>query len=115
MKDDSTPEPLELTEIEGLRQAAECLKVLGHPIRLRIVEILLQGQFPVHEIAEICDLPPHQTCEHLRLLRNHGLLSSQRRGRAVYYEIVDPRLPRLMHCIRAACDPPDQPEQPNQP
>jgi DNA-binding transcriptional ArsR family regulator len=100
---DNTPRML---AAEFLRDAAECLKTLGHPARLRIVDILMQGEFPVHQIAGLCELPPHQTCEHLRLLQVHGLLASQRRGRAVFYRIVDPRLPRLMGCIRASCDTP---------
>jgi DNA-binding transcriptional ArsR family regulator len=95
---------LDLLPLELLQDAAECLKVLGHPIRLRMVEILMQGQFAVHEIAELCQLPPHQTCEHLRMLKSHGLLGSTRRGRSVYYQIADPRLPRMLSCIRAACE-----------
>ena len=95
---------LNLLPLESLEGAAECLKALGHPVRLRMVEILQQGEFPVHEIAELCGLPPHQACEHLRLLKAHGLLSSRRRGRAVIYQIADPRLPRLMDCIRTTCE-----------
>lgn len=95
--------PLELTPLEPLGEAAECLKVLGHPVRLRMVEILMQGRFPVRKIAELCQLPPHQACEHLRMLKGHGLLGSHRRGREVFYEIADSRLPQLLGCIRAAC------------
>lgn len=86
-----------------LDEAAECMKVLAHPARLRMVDILMQGKFAVHEIAEMCDLPPHQACEHLRLLKGRGLLSSQRDSRTVYYRIADPRLPALLNCIRSAC------------
>ena len=94
---------MELLPQEWLEASAECLRALSHATRLRMVEILQQGEFPVHEIAELCGLPPHQACEHLRLLKAHGLLSSRRRGRAVIYEIADPRLPRLMECIRSSC------------
>jgi len=95
---------LDLMPLESLQNAAECLKVLGHPIRIRMVEILTQGEFPVHEISDLCQLPPHQACEHLRMLKSHGLLKSNRRGRSVYYEIADPRLPRLLDCIRSTCE-----------
>ncbi len=95
---------LDLLPTETLQGAAECLKTLGHPARLRIVDILMQGDFPVHEIARLCELPPHQACEHLRLLQSHGLLESRRRGRAVYYRIADPRLPQLLQCIRSVCE-----------
>ena len=95
---------LELLPLEALEGAAECLKVLAHPVGLRMVEILMQGEVPVREVAELCELPPHQTCEHLRILKSHGLLTSHRRGRSVFYRIADPRLPRLVNCIRTACD-----------
>jgi DNA-binding transcriptional ArsR family regulator len=95
---------LDLLPLESLQEAADCLKALSHPLRLRMVDILMQGEFPVHRIAQLCELPPHQACEHLRLLKSHGLLTSRRHGRAVFYEIADPRLPRLVACIRAACE-----------
>ena len=94
---------IELLPREFLEETAGCLRVLAHPARLRLVDILMQGEFPVHELAELCELPPHQTCEHLRLLKGHGLLGSRRAGRTVIYAIADPRLPRLLECVRSAC------------
>lgn len=96
-------EELELLPDEMLEKAAECLRVMAHPVRLRIVNILLQGEFAVHEIAEVCRTSPHQTCEHLRLLKGHGLLSRERRGRTVYYKIASPQLPGLLDCIQRNC------------
>lgn len=92
-----------LTSLDLLSQAAGCLKIMGHPVRLRIAEVLMQGEFPVHEIAELCQASPAQTCEHLRLMQGHGLLASERRARAVYYKIATPRLPALIRCIRQTC------------
>ncbi len=92
-----------LQSLKFLTDAAECLKVMAHPIRLRIVDILIQGEFPVNEIADMCELPGHQTSEHLRLLKGHGLLDSRRDGRIVYYTIANPRLPKLLQCIGTAC------------
>jgi DNA-binding transcriptional ArsR family regulator len=94
----------QLLPISFLSDAADCLRLLGHPMRLRMVDILSRGSLPVHEIADLCELPHHQACEHLRLLRGHGLLSSRRDGRAVFYRIADPRLPRLLNCIRNVCE-----------
>ncbi len=94
---------LDLLSHSTLEDAAECLKVLGHPVRLRIVDILMQGEFPVGRIAELCDIQPHQTSEHLRLLQGRRLLESRRDGRVVLYRIADPRLPALLHCIRRCC------------
>ncbi len=88
---------------EILTQAAGCLKVMAHPVRLKIVDILLHGEFAVNEITQICNGRPHQICEHLRLMQSHGLLSSERRGRSVYYKIENPQLPGIISCIRTNC------------
>jgi ArsR family transcriptional regulator, zinc-responsive transcriptional repressor len=98
-----TAAPRKLLSLDFLAQAAECLRLMSHPVRLRIVDILMRGRLPVNEIARLCHIPPQQACEHLRLMRGHALLTSRRRGREVYYEIVSPRLPGLMHCILAGC------------
>jgi ArsR family transcriptional regulator, zinc-responsive transcriptional repressor len=95
---------LSLLSLETLQTTAECLRAMAHPIRLRIAEILMQGEFQVHEIAELCQLPTNQTSEHLRLLKGMGLLDSLRRGRSVYYRIANDRLPALIECIRKTCD-----------
>ncbi len=94
---------IRLLPILLLERSAECLKVMAHPVRLRIVDILMQGEFPVHEIAEMCSLPAHQACEHLRLLKGRGLLDSRRQGRVVYYQIASEQLPALLTCLRRTC------------
>lgn len=100
---DAVENKVEFLPDEVLEKASECLKVMAHPIRLRIVNILMQGEYAVHEIAEFCKTSANQTCEHLRLLKGHGLLSSERRGRTVYYKIASPQLPGLLQCIRKNC------------
>jgi DNA-binding transcriptional ArsR family regulator len=100
----SKKKKIELIKIDKLSGAAECLKVMAHPIRLRIVNILMQGEFPVKEIAQMCETSPNQTCEHLRLLRRQGLLESERRGQTVYYKILSPQLPALLGCITKHCE-----------
>ena len=93
-----------LLSMDALSKAAGCLKVMAHPVRLRIVDALQQGEFAVHEIAALCEISPHQTCGHLRLMQSCGLLDSQRSGRTVYYRIASPQLPSLLRCIRDHCE-----------
>jgi DNA-binding transcriptional ArsR family regulator len=97
--------PINLLPLNALTTAADCLRILAHPIRLRIVDILLQGEFPVHQIAQWCAIEPSQTSEHLRLMQGHQLLTSARRGRTVYYRILSENLPGILDCIKKNCSP----------
>lgn len=85
--------------VEDFAEAAECLKTLAHPVRLRIVQLLLHGRFTVGELAADCGIPDNVGSEHLRLLQRCGFLDSQRDGRRVYYSVAEPHLKKLMACI----------------
>ncbi len=90
-----------LTSLEALSQAAECLKTLAHPHRLRMVQMLLQGRYTVGELADACSIPSHMASEHLRLMQRCGLLTSKKDGRKAYYQIVEIHLANIMSCIEA--------------
>ena len=90
-----------LTGLEALEQAAECLKTLAHPHRLRMVQMLLQGRYTVGELAEACGIPSHMASEHLRLMQRCGLLRSKKEGRKAYYQISESHLANIMACIEA--------------
>ena len=85
--------------VSDFSQAAECLKTLAHPVRLRFVQMLLHGQYTVGELAADADVPDNVASEHLRLLQRCGFLDSQRDGRKVFYQIAEPHLQSLMACI----------------
>lgn len=85
--------------IEHFAAAAECLKTLAHPARLRMVQMLLHGRYTVGELAEDCSIPDNVASEHLRLLQRCGFLNSEREGRRVYYGVAEPHLEKLMACI----------------
>src|SRR5271169_5927336 len=95
------PKGLKLTTLDALEQAAECLKTLAHPHRLRLVQMLLRGRYTVGELAEACGIPSHMASEHLRLMQRCGFMTSQKDGRNVYYQIAEPHLANIMACIEA--------------
>ena len=97
---------LRLTAIEVLAQAAECLRILAHPHRLRMIQMLLRGRYTVGELAEACELPSHMASEHLRLMQRCGFLGAHKDGRCVYYAVAEPHLAQIMACIEARFDTP---------
>ena len=93
-----------LTDLNALRQAAECLRVLAHPHRLRMIQMLLSGDYTVSKLAESCGLPTAMASDHLRLMQRCGFLTSERDGRKVFYRVVEPHLKSIMRCIEERFD-----------
>ena len=86
-------------DLQAFAQAAECLKTLAHPVRLRMVQLLLHGRYTVGELAEDCGIPDNVASEHLRLMQRCGFLNSERDGRRVFYQVAEPHLENIMECI----------------
>ena len=89
-----------LIDMTVLESASECLRALSHPIRLRMVEMLLNGRYTVGELAEACDVRPNVASEHLRFMELSGLLDKERDGRKIFYQSAHPGLVRILDCIR---------------
>ena len=99
-----TKTSLRLTDLKALGQATECLRLLAHPHRLRMIQMLLQGDYTVGELAEACELPTAMASEHLRLMQRCGLLSSEKDGRKVFYRVAEPHLKSILKCIEERFD-----------
>lgn len=85
--------------MRALGEAAECLRALAHPVRLRMVQQLLRGQYTVGELAVDCGIPDNVASENLRLMQRCGFLASERDGRRVYYKVAEPHLKNIMACV----------------
>jgi ArsR family transcriptional regulator, zinc-responsive transcriptional repressor len=96
-----TTDTLKLIPLEALEQAAECLRTLAHPHRLRIIQMLLRGRYTVGELAEACGIASHMASEHLRLMQRSGFFTSEKDGRKTYYRIAEPHLANIMACVEA--------------
>lgn len=94
-----TGSPVGLLSLDALADAAECLRTLAHPHRLRMVQMMLHGKYSVGELAEACEIQSHMASEHLRLMKHCGLLTSERDGRRTYYQVAEPHLASIMSCI----------------
>jgi predicted transcriptional regulator len=89
-------------QLQALNEAAECLRVLAHPHRLRIVQLLLSGEaYSVNELAETCGIAQPMASDHLRLMHRCGFLSKEKDGRTTYYTIAEPHLANIMSCIHS--------------
>ncbi len=79
---------------------AEFFRVLGHPARVRILELLREGERSVGELQVALGLDSSGTSQHLGVLRRQGILESRREGTSVYYRVRDPRTFDLLEVAR---------------
>jgi len=87
----------------GLAKAADVIKVVGHPDRLRILEFLEDGEKAVGEIQDCLGLPQAIVSQHLAKMRGWDIVESRRDGIHVYYRIMEPKVTHILDCIRE-CD-----------
>jgi DNA-binding transcriptional ArsR family regulator len=87
-------------EAEILQKAADVLKTVAHPVRLRIIDLLEHGERPVGEISRHLNAPQPYTSQQLNLMKAKGILGSRRNGTQVYYSIVNPGVVKIIHCVR---------------
>jgi len=90
-----------LTDLAAMAEAAECLKTLAHPHRLRMVQMLLRGEYTVGELADACEIASHMASEHLGKMKDRGLLHAERRGRSMYYGVAEKGLAGILQCVES--------------
>ena len=85
---------------EQWTEAAESLKVIAHPHRLQMLQMMSVGQHSVGDLAQACQIASAVASNHLRLMERCGLLASHREGRFIFYKIDDMHLPPLLACLQ---------------
>jgi len=90
----------ELLKPEQLEQASSMLKAIAHPVRITILSYLEDGQrLTVTEIHERLDMEQSTTSHHLGIMKDKGVLSSQREGKNTYYYLRHEQLHNIVECI----------------
>lgn len=80
---------------------ANLFKGLAHPVRVRILEILIAGdEVPVSSLISDLHIEASHLSQHLSVLRKHRLVSSTRRGSQVFYRPASTEVADLLHAAR---------------
>ncbi len=80
---------------------AEFFKTLGHPVRIRVLELLSMREHAVSELLAAIGVEPASLSQQLGVLRRAGLVIQRREGSAVHYSVTSPRVPELMAVARS--------------
>jgi DNA-binding transcriptional ArsR family regulator len=75
---------------------AELFRTLGHPARIRILELLCERPHPVHELRQQLDIEASNLSQQLSVLRRAQLVVSSRRGGEVVYSISVPEVREVL-------------------
>lgn len=79
---------------------AEFFKTLGHPVRIRVLELLAEGERPVSELLAEIGIESAHLSQQLALLRKINLVTTRREGNAVFYALVSPAVVDLLASAR---------------
>jgi len=80
---------------------SELLKVLGHPVRMRIVEGLQKSDgCNVSKIVRTLKVPQSSISQHLKILKTAGVISSRKEGVKTCYRVVDKRAYEILKILR---------------
>ncbi len=87
-------------DMNKYNEISEVLKALAHPVRLCIVRGLLEkGGCNVCHMQECLGMPQSTTSQHLQKLRSAGIISGQRKGLEVTYQVCDQRVVELIKLL----------------
>ena len=92
-----------IIESQVLNKAAEVIKCLGHPLRLRLLEALEVGERTVTELQDYTGASQTGVSQQLAALRARQVVDCRREGSVVYYRIIEPKVRSILDCIRT-CD-----------
>ncbi|MCH7656970.1 MAG: helix-turn-helix transcriptional regulator [Bacteroidetes bacterium] len=85
---------------EQLERAANMLKAIAHPLRIAILNYLDEGKkLTVTEIHELLDVEQSTTSHHLGILKDKGVLLSQRKGKHTFYFLKHDNLSNIIKCV----------------
>ena len=79
---------------------ADFFRVLGHPARVRLLQLLREGEQSVGSLQDALELDSSGTSQHLASLRAQGLVVGRKEGTSVYYRVKDPRTLDLLELAK---------------
>ena len=79
---------------------AELFRTLGHPVRIRVLELLCEREHAVHELLAILEVEPSTLSQQLGILRRAGIVRQRRLSGEVRYSLMVPSISELLAAAR---------------
>lgn len=85
---------------EDIMQASLAMKAIAHPLRLKVLCVLGEGELSVQDIVDYVGTSQSNISQHLAILRDKGVLATRKDANRVFYRIGDPRTLKLVSMMR---------------
>ena len=85
--------------ISDYKNTSEVLKALAHPVRLRMVEGLIDHECNVNKIVKALGIPQSTASQHLAILRSKGIVRLRKEGVKTCYRVLDGRIVKLVKVL----------------
>ena len=79
---------------------AEFFRTLGHPLRVRVIGLLRDGEMTVGQLQAELGIDSSGASQHLAAMRRAGILEARKEGTSVHYSVRDPRIFQMMESAR---------------
>jgi DNA-binding transcriptional ArsR family regulator len=87
-------------DLNHLEKAANRLKAMAHPVRIAIIEMLeVNGSLCVSDIFVKLDIEQASASHHLNILKNRGILKSERSGKNIVYSLNSEIISEIVNCL----------------
>ncbi|WP_275936997.1 ArsR/SmtB family transcription factor [Streptomyces nanshensis] len=80
---------------------AEFFRMLGHPVRIRVLELLQAGPLPVRDLRAAIEVEPSSLSQQLAVLRRSGIVTATREGSTVIYALAGGDVAELLRVARS--------------
>jgi len=95
----------ERIQTEKLQSAINMLKVIAHPVRLAIVDLLTENlRMTILEIQEALNLEQAIASQQITLMEDKGVLKSEKVGRNKYVSLRFPKMKKIVTCLENCCN-----------
>lgn len=86
---------------DNILKASKALKAMGHPLRLKILCVISDGELPVMDIVAKVGTTQSNVSQHIDILREKGIVTSRREGSKIYCQIADKEIINLLQAMQA--------------
>jgi ArsR family transcriptional regulator len=86
--------------INRCEEVSQTLKSLSHPVRLKVLCQIIEGERSVNELTEFCGVSQSAMSQFLNRMRSEGIIVSRRQGTNVFYRLADQKIVRLLQAVK---------------